>query len=167
MAETGASAATIKHPFYMVGAKFIEIGQGFRGGRGLRLEALSKYGQQKFYPKIIIGKNVSCGPNCHFGAINRIEIHDDVLIASNVFITDHQHGKINQEEIAQRAIKRPLYSKGPVIIEENVWIGENAAIMPGVRIGANAIIGTNAVVTKDVPPNAVYAGIPAKLIKQL
>lgn len=161
------SPRSIKHPCYIVGGQFMQIGKGFQSGPGLRIEALNKYDSETFQPQIIIGKNVSCGSNCHLGTINRIEIHDNVLIASNVFITDHQHGNLIPKEREILAINRPLYSKGPVVIEQNVWVGENVAIMPGVRIGANSIIGTNAVVTKDVPANSVYAGIPAKLIKQL
>jgi acetyltransferase-like isoleucine patch superfamily enzyme len=64
-------------------------------------------------------------------------------------------------------INRPLISKGPVIIEDNVWIGEGVCITPNVRIGKNAIVGANAVVTKDVPPNTVVAGVPARVIKLL
>jgi acetyltransferase-like isoleucine patch superfamily enzyme len=62
-------------------------------------------------------------------------------------------------------MSRPLVSKGAVIIKDNVWIGEGVAIMPGVTIGENSIIATNAVVTKDIPPNCVAAGVPAKVIK--
>ena len=58
-------------------------------------------------------------------------------------------------------------SKGPVIIEDNVWIGEGVVILPNVRIGKSAIIGANSVVNADVPANAVIGGIPAKIIRQL
>ena len=61
----------------------------------------------------------------------------------------------------------PLYRKGPVVIEDNVWIGEKASIMPGVHIGKGAIIAANSVVTHDVPAYAVVAGVPAKIVKQL
>ena len=64
-------------------------------------------------------------------------------------------------------MKRKLISKGPVIISDNVWVGEGVVILPDVSIGKNAIIGANTVVTKDVPDNAVVAGNPAKLIKIL
>ena len=58
-------------------------------------------------------------------------------------------------------------SKGPVVIENDVWIGEGVCVMPGVRIGRGAVIGANAVVTQDVPANSVVGGVPAKLIRSL
>ena len=60
-----------------------------------------------------------------------------------------------------------IYRKCPVVIEDNVWIGEKASIMPGVHIGKGAIIAANSVVTHDVPAYAVVAGVPAKIVKQL
>jgi acetyltransferase-like isoleucine patch superfamily enzyme len=64
-------------------------------------------------------------------------------------------------------IERPIVSNGPVIIENNVWIGEMACIMPNVRIGEGAIVAANSVVTKNVPPFSIVAGIPAKIVNQL
>ena len=63
--------------------------------------------------------------------------------------------------------KRRLHSKGPIIIEDNVWIGENACILENVRIGKCSIIGANAVVTHDIPPYSVAVGVPAKVIKTI
>lgn len=143
------------------------IGNGFQSGPSLRLEAISKHGNMQFEPKVLIGRNVSFGSNCHLGAINHIEIHDNVMIGSNILITDHQHGNLTKNELDIHAVDRPLYSKGPVVIENNVWIGENVVIMPGVRIGRNAVIGASTVVTKNVPSNTIFAGVPARLIKQL
>ena len=60
---------------------------------------------------------------------------------------------------------RPLSSKGPVLIDDNVWIGEKSSIMPGVHIGKGVIVAANSVVTKDVPPYCVVAGIPATIVK--
>lgn len=61
---------------------------------------------------------------------------------------------------------RPLYSKGPIVIGNNVWIGEKVAVLGGVKIGDGAIIGANAVVTHDVPPYSIAVGCPAKIIKR-
>ena len=63
----------------------------------------------------------------------------------------------------KRGITFPL----PIVIGKNVWIGANAMIVPGVTVGDNAIIGAGAVVTKDVPANAVVAGVPAKVMKMV
>ena len=63
--------------------------------------------------------------------------------------------------------KRPLYSKGAVFIGDNVWIGDKATILPGVKIGEGAVVAANAVVTKDVPAYSMVAGNPAKVIKQI
>lgn len=64
-------------------------------------------------------------------------------------------------------LRRLVQSKGPVVIESDAWIGEGACIMPGVRIGRGAVIGANAVVTRDVAPHSIVAGTPARLIKQV
>jgi acetyltransferase-like isoleucine patch superfamily enzyme len=151
----------------LCGGEFVHVGKRFQSVPGLRIEALKRYGAQVFSPKIEIGNNVSFGYNCHLGSINKIEIKDNVMFGSQVLVTDHQHGNLLTEELDIIAAERPLSSKGPVCIEENVWIGDNAIIMPNVTIGKNAVVGANSVVTKNVPPNSVVGGIPARVIKQL
>jgi acetyltransferase-like isoleucine patch superfamily enzyme len=103
--------------------------------------------------------------DCHIGAINEIRIGDNVLIASKVFISDHSHGDTSTEHMNIAPLKRPVVSTGPIIINNNVWIGEGASILANITIGESAIVGTNAVVTKDVPPFAVVGGVPAKILK--
>lgn len=153
-------------PVYIEGGKYIIIGDGFNSGPRFRLEAFDFADGEVFTPEIIIGENVSISWNCHIGAINKIIIKDNVLIGSNVLITDHSHGTSSKEDLHLPPAKRKLYSKGPVIIEENVWIGENASILPGVTIGRNSIIGANSVVTKDIPPDTVAVGNPIRIVKQ-
>ncbi|MBO0357374.1 hypothetical protein J0X19_05410 [Hymenobacter sp. BT186] len=147
--------------------KYISIGNGFAAMYNLRIEAWDKYGEQKFFPEIYIGNNVVFNTDVHIGCINKIFIGDNVLLASRIYISDHSHGEVNSEALKVAPVHRKLYSKGPVIIENNVWIGENVSILPGVKIGSNAIIGANAVVTKDVPANSVVGGNPARIIKVL
>ena len=158
--------AYIMSNIYVRGGQKIIIGNNFYCYWGVRIETYSCHNGMKFNPKIIIGNNVSINPDCHIGAINRIEIHDGVLMASRVFITDHFHGKINREELLVSPQKRILFAKGTVIIKKNAWLGEGVAVMPGVTIGENSVIGANAVVTKDIPDNSIAVGIPAKVIKQ-
>jgi len=109
---------------------------------------------------------VSVNFRCHIGVINEIRIGDNVLIGSNVLITDHSHGTTSYDDLAQAPTQRNLYSKGPVIIEDNVWIGENVSILPNVRIGQNSVIGCNTVVSKSVPSYCVVYGNPNKIIQR-
>jgi acetyltransferase-like isoleucine patch superfamily enzyme len=156
--------ACVRHPIYLKNPKYFEIGMGFVAQPGLRIEAWDQYGGEKFRPMIKIGHRVSLNWNVHIGAIDRIEIGDDVLIGSNVLITDHFHG--SAADLALTPASRPLKSKGPVIIEANVLIGEGVCILPNVRIGKGAVIGANAVVTADVPAGAVMGGVPARIINR-
>ncbi|ELQ2337068.1 hypothetical protein QTG67_003159 [Vibrio vulnificus] len=98
-----------------------------------------------------MGSNVSINYNCHIACINHIKIGDNVLIASRVYISDHSHGKADYSDIYVPPSKRKIVSKGPVIIEDDVWIGEAVSVLPGVTIGRGAIIGANSVVAKDIP----------------
>ena len=99
--------------------------------------------------------------------INKIIIGDNVLTGTKVTITDNSHGIFSEHDLFFPPELRTLQSDGPVIIEDNVWIGDKVTILPNVIIGRNSIIGANSVVTKNVPPNSVAVGIPAKVIKSL
>lgn len=149
----------------LLGGKYISIGDKCCIGKNAVLTAWDKHGADIFVPLITIGNNVSIGDDSHITAINRIEIGNNVLIGNKITITDNAHGKSNSDSLLLSPILRPLYSDGPVIIENNVWIGDKVTILPNVHIGENAIIGANAVVTKDIPANCVAGGIPAKVIK--
>lgn len=122
-------------------------------------------GIQHFSPKIKIGSNCHFGAFNHITAINSIEIGDNLLTGKNVTITDNSHGSTDFEHLSIEPILRPLVSKGPVKIGNNVWIGDKATILPNVTIGDGAVIAANAVVTKDIPAYCVAAGNPAKVIK--
>lgn len=147
--------------------QFIEIGNNFTSLYNTRIEAIDDYNGELFNPQIIIGDNVSFNSDCHLGCIDKIHIGDNVLIASRVYISDHLHGEVSAEALKLPPSQRPLYSKGPVTIENNVWIGEGVCILPGVSIGANSIIGANSVVTKSIPANSVAAGVPARVLRTL
>lgn len=155
----------INYPFKVTNPERIIIGKNFHSGPHFRLDAITEHAGYHFEPKIIIGDFVSIEANCHIGAINKVIIGNYVLIASNVFISDHSHGDTSGNYNHLIPFNRPLISKGSIIIEDNVWIGEGVCILSGVKIGSNSIIGANSVVTKDVPSNSVVVGIPAKVIK--
>ncbi|MEZ2334978.1 DapH/DapD/GlmU-related protein [Mucilaginibacter sp. RCC_168] len=158
---------SVQYPMNHVGLKFISIDNNFSCFSRLRLEAFDKHLDNSYTPIVNIGANVSINFDCHIACINNIEIGNNVLIASKVFITDHSHGEINTLALETPPSARKVVSKGPVIIEDNVWIGEGVAILSNVTIGKNSIIGANAVVTKSFPENSLIGGNPAKLIKTI
>lgn len=160
--------STIKPSFNaLIGAKFITIGSGCNIGKSVQLTAWDKYGKDAFSPQIIIGNNTSIGDDSHITSINKIKIGNNVLMGKKILITDNAHGSSTPNELEVAPNLRSLYSKGPVIIDDNVWIGEKASILPGVHIGRGCIIGANAVVTHDIPPYCLVGGIPAKIIKKI
>lgn len=106
-----------------------------------------------------IGKNVFINFNCTFLDLGGITIEDDVLIGPKVSLITENH-PLNPEQ-------RQGLICNPILIKKNAWIGANATILPGVTIGENAIVAAGAVVSKDVPDNAIVGGIPAKMIKTI
>ncbi|SDT22603.1 Acetyltransferase (isoleucine patch superfamily) [Mucilaginibacter mallensis] len=157
----------VDSPLLVYGSKYIAIGDNFIAGARLRIEAYDKFMNTNYTPQIVIGNNVNINFDCHIGCIDSIKIGNNVLIASKVLIIDHAHGSSTLNDIKYPPLQRELVSKGPIVIGDNVWIGEGCAILPGVKIGENCIIGSNAVVTKSFGANSIIGGNPAKLIKYI
>ncbi|CAG0963206.1 lipopolysaccharide O-acetyltransferase [Methylophilaceae bacterium] len=159
-------ARLIRLPIYIRGRNNISWGRGFTTGVGARLDAFSE--KKSSVDMIKIGNRVQINDYVHIAAIKRVVIGDDVLIASKVFISDHNHGRYDVVDLQSSPdippILRPLHSE-EIVIGDRVWIGESACILPGVTIGAGSIIGAGAIVTENVPENSIAAGVPAKIIK--
>ncbi len=157
-------ARLVRFPFYIRGRSAIKWGKGFTTGVGVRLDALGDGKTQ-----IVFGDRVQLNDYVHIGAIQKVSIGDDVLIASRVFITDHNHGRYGGEgphsSPETLPSERMLVAK-PVLIGDRVWVGENVCILPGVSIGAGAIIGAGSVVTSNVEANTIVVGIPARVVKK-
>jgi lipopolysaccharide O-acetyltransferase len=156
----------IRRPYYIRGKNFIKFGKGFTTGVGMRLDAFS---DKKTGLLIEFGDNVQVNDYVHIAASESIKIGNNVLIASKVFITDHNHGNYKDaihphSNPSVPPQERPLY-KSPVVIEDNVWIGEFVSVMPGVTIKEGAVIGAMSVVTKTIPPYSIAVGSPACVIK--
>lgn len=153
--------------FGIAGGKHISIGKNCYIDKSVQISAWDSYYDSKFTPEIIIGNNCGIGAYSHISAINGIYIGNNVRTGKSILITDNAHGESKRELLDISPRKRPLVSKGPVYIEDNVWIGEKASIMPAVRIGRGAIIAAGAVVTHDVPPYCIAGGNPARILKKL
>lgn len=110
--------------------------------------------------EIVIGDYCLISPGVRISAAQSIRIGDNCMLAANVTISDSDwHGIYNRI--------RPFRCTKPVVIENNVWLGERVIVTKGVSIGENAVIGTGAVVTKDIPANSIAAGNPARVIKTI
>ena len=144
----------------LTNSRAISIGKNVMILKGARLEAVGKIDSGR--PKIIIGDDTAINMYFHCGASVNVTIGKNVLIAGRVYITDHDHVFDDPELPARNSRKSE-----PVVIEDGVWLGEGCAILKGVTVGKRAVVGSNSVVTKDVPPLTVVGGIPARIIRQI
>lgn len=149
---------------YFAEKEYIQVGSNCSILNNCVITAISKWGGENFSPCITIHDNVNIGNNCHISAIDEISIGAGTCLGSRITIVDNSHGKSDGVQSHIQPYKRDLYSKGPVIIKENVWIGDGAVILPNVSIGKGAIIGSNAVVTKNIPDFGIAVGRPASII---
>ena len=142
--------------------RYFHLGCNSTIGKDARLLSVLSYMGGCYNPCITIGDNVYIA--YHFTAMSAapITIGDNSLIASGVVITSENHG-VNPE-ITKSYADTPLEAK-PVSIGNGCWIGENAIITPGVKLGERCIVAAGAVVTKSFPPYSMIGGVPAKLIK--
>jgi len=148
----------------LCGTKYITIGEKSVFADGVYLTAWDSYGAQKFTPSLAIGAHCIIGAYNHISCANRVEIGDCCMTGKWVTIVDNNHGETNAESTKLPPAHREIVSRGPVIIGCNVWIGDKATILAGVTIGDGAVIAANSVVTKNVPPNSVVAGAPARIV---
>ena len=111
--------------------------------------------------EVRIGAKSVLGQECTISAFQRISIGRECIFADRVMLIDFDHGVVEVE----RPVREQGIYKRDVDVGHNVWMGYGACILRGVTIGDNAIVGTSSVVTKDVPANAVVAGVPAQLLR--
>ena len=144
-------------------------------GRGLQIQ-IGKRGRVRFgrfvwigdgtkirchEGEVIIGDKTVLGQECTISAYKHVRIGEQCVVADRAMFIDFDHGMVEIE----RTIREQGIYKRDVDVGSNVWIGYGACILRGVKVGDNAVIGTNAVVTTDVPANAVVGGVPAKVIR--
>ena len=144
----------------LVNPRLVIVGSGITIGHGAWLNAKDERGTGE--PTLRIGDGTYIGRHVQINAWREVEIGSDVLIGDRVFISDADH------DFADPCVPIRLQGdsfKGPVRLGDGCWIGIGAVILPNVRIGNNAVVAANAVVTRDVPPRSVVGGIPARVLK--
>ncbi|MEX0686552.1 MAG: acyltransferase [Balneolales bacterium] len=150
------------------------IGDNSKFGPGCMIKASTRYPgswmqhpngdhvTQRFDPMLFIGNNVTATSNLHIAVTNRITIEDDVMFASNVFISDYSHG-YDRGDIAYKY--QGIVNNSPITIKKGSWICQNVVILPGVTIGKYVIIGANSVVHHSIPDKCIAVGNPARIKK--
>jgi acetyltransferase-like isoleucine patch superfamily enzyme len=114
-------------------------------------------------PKLVVGSDTGIGMGCTISAAQEVSLGKHVVLARNVYISDHGH--------AFEDVNRPISVQGirdirPVQIGDETWLGQNVCVLPGVRIGKHCVVGAGAVVTRDVPDFSVAVGCPAVVIRR-
>ena len=111
--------------------------------------------------EVVIGAKTVMGQECTISAYQHVSIGRECILADRVMLIDFDHGVVEVD----RPIRLQGIYKRDVVVGHNVWMGYGACVLRGVVVGDNSILGTNAVVTKDVPENAVVGGSPARVIR--
>lgn len=145
----------IRRPIYIRGKKSLVLGKRLTTGRMCRIDL---NGEKK---SLFIGDNCQIGDYTHIVAHERVEIGDNCLIASKVFISDTSHGLYDNSQVDSRPNIAPNDRQlvtNPVKIGNNVWLGENVVVLLGAEIGDGCIIGANSVITKKIPSNSIVVG---------
>lgn len=154
--------ATIMKPWYMViSGCNIRIGHSFTAiNERFNPVELGVWGRHFEEGRITIGNACLMSPGVRVSASDSITLGDGVMLANGVYLTDSDwHG------LYDRIDRDPEVR--PIVLADNVWVGDHAVVLKGVTIGENSVVAANAVVTKDVPANVVVAGNPAQVVKTL
>ncbi|CAN5881161.1 hypothetical protein BH24DEI2_BH24DEI2_12010 [soil metagenome] len=172
---TPAKGLVVQLPRQIGNPQLIHIGENVKLGPNSVLRALEQvpgswlehptgdHMSQTFSPELRIGDRVTATGMLQVIAHERIVIEDDVMFATNVFICDGLHG-FERGDVPYKY--QGIFRVAPIRIGRGSWLGQNVVVLPGVTIGACAIVGANSVVTKDVPAHTIAVGSPAKVTRR-
>jgi acetyltransferase-like isoleucine patch superfamily enzyme len=159
-AEFG-SRSVIQPPVRLKGEARISIGSDVFVGAGSWLQTLDGDG---FAGELRVGDGTSIAGTCVLSAACSVTLGRKVLLARNVYVSDHIH---RYDDPLAAILDQGLARLEPVEICDGAWLGQNVVVCPGVRIGRGAVVGANAVVTTDVPDRALAVGAPARVVRML
>lgn len=152
--------SVLVRPIRLGGESRIEIGDGVFIGANSWLQTLADGDNHS--PAIRIGNGTSIAGACVISAVRGVDLEEDVLLARNVYISDHVH-RYSQPPLPVQA--QGVEQIAPVVIKRGAWLGQNVVVCPGVRIGIGAVVGANSVVKDDIPDYTVAVGAPAQVVK--
>lgn len=153
----------IETPLKLRGTKYIHLSENIKLRKNYRIECIDTFAGVELHPSFSIGENVIINYNFTAFVSDSISIGKNSIFASNVMITTENHGMDPESEIPYA--QQPLISSA-ISIGENVWLGQNVIILPGVHIGDNVIVAAGSIVTKNIDSNCICAGNPARIIKK-
>jgi acetyltransferase-like isoleucine patch superfamily enzyme len=159
-AEFG-SRSVLKLPVRLQGEARIAVGDDVYVGAGSWLHVL---GEPTGPVAISIGSGTAIAGSCVLSAVSSIRIGDAVLIARNVYISDHSHAF---DDVGVPVLSQGITRVAPVEVGDGVWLGQNVVVGPGIRIGCGAVVGANSVVLADVADHSVVVGAPARVVRTL
>lgn len=147
---------SLPHPLHLTWPHRISIGDGCRFEKGVVLKVDGIYAPEV---AIRIGNRVFCGGGVEFNVKESVTIGDDCLIASGCRFIDHDHGMG-----FGAPMRTQLCPVAPIVLGRDVWLGAGVQVLKGVHIGDGAVVAAGGVVTKSVPPNEIWGGVPARKI---
>jgi acetyltransferase-like isoleucine patch superfamily enzyme len=141
----------------------IEIGERVLVHRDAFFSVVEEHNGRRYEPRLRIGDRTSIGHGVWISCVGQIDIGAEVLAGHNILITDTFHEYFDPDVSIAR---QPMGEPRPVRIGDGVHLGPNVAVLAGVTIGERSFVAANAVVTRDVPPNSVVVGNPARVIRR-
>lgn len=152
----------LMYPLRLEGEKRIAIGDRVFIGPGSWLQTLPD-GENNSVA-VSIGKGTSIAGACVISAVRSVQLEENVLLARNVYISDHTHKYADMDiPVMAQGVERIK----PVLVKRGAWLGQNVVVCPGVTIGTGAVIGANSVVIEDIPDFSVAVGAPARVVKTI
>jgi acetyltransferase-like isoleucine patch superfamily enzyme len=152
----------LMYPIRLNGEERIAIGDQVFIGSGSWLQTLPD--RENEAVAVSIGKGTSFAGACVISAVRSVTLEENVLLARNVYISDHIH---KYTDTGVPVIAQGMDKILPVLIKRGAWLGQNVVVCPGVTIGVGAVVGANSVVTKSIPDYCVAAGAPARVLKTI
>jgi lipopolysaccharide O-acetyltransferase len=159
--------SVLQPPVSVDGAERIRVGSGVWVGAGcwLRVVGEDRPGSPAADAVALeLGDGTNLAGNCTINAVASVRLGAHVLLARGVYIADHSHAF---DDVELPVILQGIDRVAPIVLEDGCWLGQNVVVCPGVRIGRNAVVGANSVVTSDIPDRCVAVGAPARVVRRL